>query len=114
MALALVLSLGLSSNLEGGDVIYGVKLADLGNALEIDTQDDSPYEIGQIQTREYRCVESMLGIKPYMPQADVWSVGCVFFELFTGQYLFEPQLPPDMDIEDVGGDKHLARIAFGF
>jgi len=62
-----------------------VKIADLGNAtwMEHHFTDD-------IQTRQYRCPEVILGAK-WGPSADVWSVACVIFELLTGgDYLFDP------------------------
>ena len=58
-----------------------------GNAFYIDQQ-----EVYDIQTREYRCVESMLGIWPFGPSADIWSLGCLAFELVTGETLFDPQV----------------------
>jgi len=62
-----------------------VKIADLGNATwtEHHFTDD-------IQTRQYRCPEVILGGK-WGPSADIWSVACVIFELITGgDYLFDP------------------------
>jgi len=62
-----------------------VKIADLGNATwtEHHFTDD-------IQTRQYRCPEVILGAK-WASSADIWSVTCVIFELITGgDYLFDP------------------------
>ncbi|KAF6747619.1 CMGC/SRPK protein kinase [Ephemerocybe angulata] len=43
-----------------------------------------------IQTRQYRCPEVILGAK-WGTSADIWSVACVLFELITGgDYLFDP------------------------
>ncbi|XP_037068084.1 SRSF protein kinase 3-like isoform X2 [Pollicipes pollicipes] len=61
-----------------------VKIADLGNACWTNhhfTED--------IQTRQYRCLEVLLGAG-YGPPADIWSTACMAFELATGDYLFEP------------------------
>lgn len=74
------------------DPIIGVKIVDLGNAFFIDEQ-----EALDIQTREYRCIESMLGVRPFKPAADIWSLGCLTFELLTGETLFDPQLPEGVD-----------------
>mmetsp|Transcript_3445 Transcript_3445/g.10151 ORF Transcript_3445/g.10151 Transcript_3445/m.10151 type:complete len:173 (+) Transcript_3445:967-1485(+) len=46
-----------------------------------------------IQTREYRCPEGIIGVQPFGPAADVWSAGCLIFELLTGETLFDPQSP---------------------
>ncbi|KAG8811836.1 serine/threonine protein kinase, CMGC group [Serendipita sp. 400] len=43
-----------------------------------------------IQTRQYRCPEVILGA-PWGTTADIWSSACLFFELMTGgDYLFDP------------------------
>ena len=61
------------------------KVVDFGNACWLDKRftDD-------VQTRQYRCPEVVLGAKWGAP-ADVWSVACLLFELATGDYLFEPK-----------------------
>eukprot|EP00479_Gromia_sphaerica_P010644 TRINITY_DN495_c0_g1_i2.p3 TRINITY_DN495_c0_g1~~TRINITY_DN495_c0_g1_i2.p3 ORF type:complete len:81 (-),score=16.11 TRINITY_DN495_c0_g1_i2:134-376(-) len=41
-------------------------------------------------SRYYRAPEIMLGC-PYGPPADVWSIGCVLAELFTGKILYKGQ-----------------------
>ena len=61
-----------------------VKIADLGNACWVHhhfTED--------IQTRQYRSLEVLLGAG-YGTAADIWSCACMAFELATGDYLFEP------------------------
>ncbi|KAK4348434.1 hypothetical protein RND71_031189 [Anisodus tanguticus] len=42
-----------------------------------------------IQTRQYRCPEVILGSK-YSTSADLWSFACICFELATGDVLFDP------------------------
>lgn len=62
-----------------------VKIADLGNACWTHchfTED--------IQTRQYRSIEVLLGAS-YNTSADIWSTACMAFELATGDYLFEPR-----------------------
>ncbi|KLO19720.1 kinase-like protein [Schizopora paradoxa] len=62
-----------------------VKIADLGNATWIEH-----HFTDDIQTRQYRCPEVILGAK-WGPSADIWSVACMVFELITGgDYLFDP------------------------
>lgn len=58
-----------------------------------------------IQTKQYRALEVIIGAN-YSYPADLWSVGCLTFELATGEYLFNPK-----DFHDLGShDDHLALI----
>ncbi len=41
-----------------------------------------------VQTRSYRAPEVILGC-PYDEKIDIWSLGCIIAEIFTGQVLFE-------------------------
>ena len=84
------------SNLEHFDV----KIADLGNACWVQKHFSE-----NIQTRQYRAIEVLLGI-PYSASADIWSVACLAFELATGDYLFEPH-QGDMYSRD---EDHIALI----
>lgn len=77
-----------------------VKIADLGNACWVHhhfTED--------IQTRQYRCLEVLLG-GGYGTPADIWSTACMAFELATGDYLFEPHSGEDYSRDE----DHLAHI----
>lgn len=42
------------------------------------------------QTRQYRAPEVLLGID-YDATTDLWSAACMFFELATGDFLFDPK-----------------------
>ncbi|VVB16798.1 unnamed protein product [Arabis nemorensis] len=66
------------------DVDRKCKLVDFGNACWTYKQFTS-----DIQTRQYRCPEVILGSK-YSTSADMWSFACIFFELATGDVLFDP------------------------
>ncbi|KAJ3434818.1 hypothetical protein M0812_01939 [Anaeramoeba flamelloides] len=61
------------------------KIVDLGNACWFDKHFSS-----EIQTREYRSPEVILG-HDYNWSSDIWSLGCMIFELLTGDVLFDPQ-----------------------
>ncbi|XP_068034723.1 SRSF protein kinase 3-like [Anomalospiza imberbis] len=61
-----------------------IKIADLGNGCWV-----HKHFTEDIQTRQYRALEVLLGAG-YGPPADIWSTACMAFELATGDYLFEP------------------------
>lgn len=77
------------------------KLADLGNACWI-----YHHFTEDIQTRQYRCLEVLVGAG-YGPPADIWSTACMAFELATGDYLFEPHSGGEEYSRD---EDHLAHI----
>uniref|UniRef100_A0A8B9LBF6 non-specific serine/threonine protein kinase n=1 Tax=Astyanax mexicanus TaxID=7994 RepID=A0A8B9LBF6_ASTMX len=58
-----------------------------------------------IQTRQYRAVEVLIGAE-YGPPADIWSTACMAFELATGDYLFEPHSGEDYTRDE----DHLAHV----
>ena len=60
-----------------------VKLIDFGSSCYI-TDRQSSY----IQSRSYRAPEVILGL-PYDGRIDVWSLGCVVAEMFTGEVTFQ-------------------------
>ena len=59
-----------------------------------------------IQTRQYRAPEIILGIN-YNETVDIWSLGCIVFEMLTGDYLFEPKQKNKTFSKD---DDHLAQF----
>ena len=61
-----------------------IKLADFGACCDL--SNDMSYDI---QTRYYRAPEIILRHK-FNETCDMWSVGCVIYELLTGEILFEP------------------------
>ncbi|XP_055696076.1 SRSF protein kinase 2 isoform X3 [Lutzomyia longipalpis] len=77
-----------------------VKIADLGNACY-----DYHHFTEDIQTRQYRSVEVLLGA-PYNFTADIWSTACLAFELATGDYLFDPHAGDNYSRDE----DHLAHI----
>ena len=62
-----------------------VKLTDFGNACWKNHKFSS-----LIQTRQYRSPEVLLGLN-YSEKTDIWSLGCLVFEMITGDYLFDPK-----------------------
>uniref|UniRef100_H2YVG1 non-specific serine/threonine protein kinase n=1 Tax=Ciona savignyi TaxID=51511 RepID=H2YVG1_CIOSA len=77
-----------------------VKIADLGNACWV-----NKHFTEDIQTRQYRSIEVLLGAG-YGPPADLWSTACMTFELVTGDYLFEPHSGEDYSRDE----DHIALI----
>lgn len=60
-----------------------VKVIDFGSSCYL-TDRQSSY----IQSRSYRAPEVLLGL-PYDGKIDVWSLGCVIAEMYTGQVTFQ-------------------------
>ncbi|XWS66769.1 hypothetical protein CRYUN_Cryun05aG0229000 [Craigia yunnanensis] len=70
------------------------KLVDFGNACWTYKQFTN-----EIQTRQYRCPEVILGSK-YSTSADLWSFACICFELATGDVLFDPHSGDNFDKDE--------------
>ena len=79
-----------------------IKIADLGNATPT-----RKHYTEDIQTRQYRAPEAIVGRTDWGATADMWSVACVLFELLTAEYLFDPQSQGDLFGKD---DDHVAQI----
>ncbi|KAI9861943.1 MAG: serine/threonine protein kinase, CMGC group [Trichoglossum hirsutum] len=77
-----------------------VKIADLGNACWV-----GHHFTNDIQTRQYRSPEVILGAK-WGASTDVWSMAAMVFELITGDYLFDPQSGTKYGKDD----DHIAQI----
>ncbi|XP_037627450.1 SRSF protein kinase 3 [Sebastes umbrosus] len=77
-----------------------VKIADLGSSCWV-----YKHFCEEIQTRQYRSLEVLLGSE-YGPPADIWSVACMAFELVTGDSLFEPKAGESISLEE----DHIAQI----
>eukprot|EP00928_Gymnodinium_smaydae_P011411 TRINITY_DN14214_c0_g1_i1.p1 TRINITY_DN14214_c0_g1~~TRINITY_DN14214_c0_g1_i1.p1 ORF type:complete len:1305 (-),score=298.96 TRINITY_DN14214_c0_g1_i1:107-4021(-) len=60
-----------------------VKVIDFGSSCFVDDHLSS-----YVQSRSYRAPEVMLGL-PYDQKIDVWSLGCIVAELWTGYVLFQ-------------------------
>jgi len=64
-----------------------VKLADFGLARSFGLPMKSYTH--EVVTLWYRAPEVMLGAKIYGPGIDMWSLGCVFYEIICGKPLFK-------------------------
>lgn len=69
------------------------KLCDLGSAFLVDGPDNVPAPL--LVSRFYRPPEVILGFQ-HTVALDLWSVGCVLFEMYTGSVLFDGSDNSDM------------------
>ncbi|KAK4433271.1 Dual specificity tyrosine-phosphorylation-regulated kinase mbk-1 [Sesamum alatum] len=90
-----------------------IKVIDLGSSC-FQTDNLSLY----VQSRSYRAPEVMLGL-PYDKKIDLWSIGCILAELYSGEVLFPNEAvvmllarmiellgPIDMDMLHKGQETH--------
>ena len=84
------------------DIIFNTRIVDMGTAI-FAKKHNSDF---LIQTREYRAPEVILEGK-FDSKADIWSLGCMMFELVTGQHLFTPKAGRAYSQDD----DHLALIS---
>jgi serine/threonine protein kinase len=71
-----------------------IKLADFGVSTEINSPDSRP-KSSRTGTLCYVAPEILLADPRYGPSVDVWSIGCVFYELMTGNILFQGRTESD-------------------
>lgn len=62
-----------------------IKIVDYGNGCWV-----NKHFTENIQTREYRSPEAIINA-PYSTSTDIWSVGCLVFEMLTNSFLFKPK-----------------------
>ncbi len=77
-----------------------VSIVDLGNACWT-----HKHFTEDIQTRQYRSPEVLIGAN-YDTSSDMWSLGCIVFELLTGDLMFDPHSGKTWNREE----DHLALI----
>jgi cyclin-dependent kinase-like len=78
-----------------------LKLCDFGFARTLTSK--SGRYTDYVSTRWYRAPELLVGDTQYGKEVDVWAIGCLFAELFTGVPLF----PGDSDIDTL---HHIMRL----
>ena len=91
-----------------------VKICDFGSAMFSGDNEITPYLV----SRFYRSPEVILGL-PYDHPMDMWSIGCVIYELFTGQILFKGRTNNDMlkcmmDVKGPFPKKMIKKAEFAF
>ena len=86
-------------DIKGANVLINnegeVKLADFGLARLPDKQTNPRYT-NRVATLWYRAPELLLGTQSYTSAVDMWSLGCVFFELLTFRPLFPAKKENDV------------------
>ncbi|KAI0067947.1 kinase-like protein [Artomyces pyxidatus] len=92
----------VSSDVPSSFLPISIKIADMGNATP-----SKRHYTEDIQTRQYRSPEAIIGRSDWGCKVDIWSVACVIFELLTAEYLFEPQAQGQIFSKD---DDHMAQI----
>eukprot|EP01060_Flectonema_neradi_P017331 TRINITY_DN2422_c1_g1_i1.p1 TRINITY_DN2422_c1_g1~~TRINITY_DN2422_c1_g1_i1.p1 ORF type:complete len:449 (+),score=70.01 TRINITY_DN2422_c1_g1_i1:79-1347(+) len=65
-----------------------IVLIDFGSAYDPETSPESGKKRSNVGTRHYRPVEAVLNL-PWGTPADVWSLGCMFVELSSGECMFQ-------------------------
>lgn len=71
---------------------FKFKVIDLGNTEKINDKMQD-----EIMVRNYRPPENIMG-QYYDTKADIWSLGCLAYELLTGRYLFDvPKVKKSID-----------------
>ena len=63
-----------------------LKIGDFGLAR---TTTETDFMTEYVVTRWYRAPELLLNCSEYMAAIDVWSVGCIFAEMYTKRPLFQ-------------------------
>lgn len=91
-----------------------IKICDFGSAMFSGDNEITPYLV----SRFYRSPEVILGL-PYDHPMDMWSIGCVIYELFTGQILFKGRTNNEMlklmmDIKGPFPKKMVKKAEFAF
>jgi len=75
-----------------------IKIVDFGNGCWT-----HKHFTNNIQTREYRSPEVILGLE-YKANTDIWSLACMVFEMLTNTFLFKPRKGENYE----KNDDHLA------
>jgi len=67
---------------------HNIKLCDFGLGKEIDLLNNKELSL-EVVTLWYRSPEILYGIKKYNDKCDIWSLGCIIYELLTYHVLFK-------------------------
>lgn len=82
----------ITDNFKLDELNIKCKIIDLGNSEIVGINNDD-----EIMSRSYRPPENIMN-DFYNEKADIWTMGCLTYELITGEYLFD--IDRDMDDND--------------
>lgn len=74
-----------------------LKLADFGLARTFSLHRDSADMTHEVITLWYRPPEILLGAANYTTAVDMWSVGCIFAEMITGNLNLNANFNPNLN-----------------
>ena len=78
------------------DITDDFAISDLGSARTQSCPNKNNFYTRDVYTLWYRSPEILLGYNDRNLKADVWALGCVFYEILTGQVLFNGDSEIDM------------------
>ena len=78
----------IHSDLKPENILYDVE-SKTSKLIDFSTAGKELRRGGRFGTRAYRAPEVLLG-SPLSKAIDIWALGCLIYELFVGDYLFDP------------------------
>jgi serine/threonine protein kinase len=73
-----------------------VKIGDFGFSKEFGTPNKK--YTPEVCTKQFRAPELFFGTNYYTEKTDIWSLGCIFYYIFTKSVLFDTYNASDIDI----------------